>query len=553
MSDVNAQEAENTCPDSDSKAFTDFAAVADVSLARSPERHGPTELEKTPELTPLDTTGQVTSNVTETVKAAEENVFSKQSENHFSKDVPCPRAASPGNVHSKLASHALQKQEGLGVPLLDEEVQDPYVMSLQNLMKKSREYIEKEQTKRSSKSNSKRNMNESHSDKENDGVKTSDSVKERVKLTGKSCSALTLDKPSLNKSNTLLQGASTHANNTSMSTLSSFSKVDIPMRVGTPPLVNSDADEELKKTSMFDHDSSIVRSLTGSYAKLPSPEPSMSPKTHRRRPRPLSMGHIVINNPVNAYELSPKGKGRAMDLIMQDIADKNNVSESVPKFMVDFAMVCPSRVPGVSRNSSGPCDGLGVGKPNRHSFGHLEGKGTLSATVEGQVVMDCRGPYEVETSTNIVAPKLNEPFAISQSTVTQKLLAVSETKPSSLLENTKCNSPVELNKSYDVENPSPLLLQSKTMRQQMDTPSVSPANEQFLDNSFEKVKRRLDLDTDNCQKENSLCVLTVGVEEQEKKWLQEQKYPVGSVYVTKNTAPDSMAKGKRFPVVESFS
>ncbi|XP_075292326.1 centriolar coiled-coil protein of 110 kDa isoform X2 [Opisthocomus hoazin] len=542
MSDVNAQEAENTCPDSDSKAFTDFAAVADVSLARSPERHGPTELEKTPELTPLDTTGQVTSNVTETVKAAEENVFSKQSENHFSKDVPCPRAASPGNVHSKLASHALQKQEGLGVPLLDEEVQDPYVMSLQNLMKKSREYIEKEQTKRSSKSNSKRNMNESHSDKENDGVKTSDSVKERVKLTGKSCSALTLDKPSLNKSNTLLQGASTHANNTSMSTLSSFSKVDIPMRVGTPPLVNSDADEELKKTSMFDHDSSIVRSLTGSYAKLPSPEPSMSPKTHRRRPRPLSMGHIVINNPVNAYELSPKGKGRAMDLIMQDIADKNNVSESVPKFMVDFAMVCPSRVPGVSRNSSGPCDGLGVGKPNRHSFGHLEGKGTLSATVEGQVVMDCRGPYKVETSTNIVAPKLNEPFAISQSTVTQKLLAVSETKPSSLLENTKCNSPVELNKSYDVENPSPLLLQSKTMRQQMDTPSVSPANEQFLDNSFEKVKRRLDLDTDNCQKENSLCVLTVGVEEQEKKWLQEQKYPVGSVYVTKNTAPDSMAK-----------
>ncbi|NXA24130.1 CP110 protein, partial [Ibidorhyncha struthersii] len=540
VSDVNAGEAENTCPDSDSKALTDFTALSDVNSACSPERHGSTELNKTPELMQTDTAGQVTSNVTEVVKAAEEDVFSKQTESHFSKDVPCPRTASPDNMHNKLVSHALQKQEGLGVPPSDEEVQDPYVMSLQNLMKKSREYIEKDQTKRSSKSNSKRSMSESHSDKENDGVKTTDSVKERVKLTGRSCTTLTLDKPSLNKSNTLLQGASTHTNNTSMSALSSFSKVDIPMRVGTPPLVDSDSDEEFKKTSMFDRDSSIVRSLTGSYAKLPSPEPSMSPKMHRRRPRPLSMGHIVINNPVNAYELSPKGKGRAMDLIMQDIADKNNVSESVPKFMVDFTMVCPSRVPGVNRNSSGPCDGLGVGKPNRHSFGHLEGKGTLLTTVEGQVVMDSRGPYKVETSTNIVAPKLNEPFAISQSTVTQKLLA--ESKSSSLLENTKCNSPVELNKSYDVENPSPLLMQSKNMQEQMDTPNVSTANEQFLENSFEKVKRRLDLDSDNCEKESSLCVLTVGVEEQEKQWLQEQNYPVGSVYITKNTAPDNLAK-----------
>ncbi|NWI68234.1 CP110 protein, partial [Todus mexicanus] len=541
VSDVSAREAENTFPDSDSKALTDLPALSDVTLTRAPERRGPTELQKTAELTPSDTTGQATSNVTEVVKAGEENGFSKPSESHFSRDVPCPRAASPDNVHNKAASQALQKQERQEVPPSDEDAQDPHVPSLQNLMKKSRECIEKEQTKRSSKSNSKRSTSESHSDKENDGVKTTDSVKERVKLTGRSCTAPALDKPSLNKSNTLLQGASTHTSNSSMSTSSSFSKVDIPMRVGTPPLVDSDSDEEFKKTSMFDRDSSIVRSLTGSYAKLPSPEPSMSPKMHRRRPRPLSMGHIVINNPVNAYELSPKGKGRAMDLIMQDIADKNNVSESVPKFMLDFTMVCPSRVPGVSRNSSSFCDGLGVGKVNRHSFGHLESKGTLSATVEGQVVMDSRGPYKVETSTNIVAPKLNEPFAISQSPVTQKLLAVTDTKPASSLESAKCNSPVELNKSYDVENPSPLLMQSKSVRQQMDTPSV-PANKQLLEDSLENVKCRLDLDGDNCQKENSPCVLTVGVEEQEKQWLQEQKYPVGSVYITKSAAPDGMAK-----------
>uniref|UniRef100_U3IZN2 Centriolar coiled-coil protein 110 n=1 Tax=Anas platyrhynchos platyrhynchos TaxID=8840 RepID=U3IZN2_ANAPP len=527
-SDVNTWEGANMCPASDSKALTDLTAPSDDNLPCSPKQHGPTELEKTPELMSSDTVEQVTSNVTEVVQAAEENVFSKQSESCFSKNIPCPRAASPDSTQSKLVSHALQKQEVAAVPSSDKEVQDPYAMSLQNLLKKSREYVEKEQTRRSSKSNSKRSMSESHSDKENDAVKTPDSVKERAKLTGRNSTAVPLDKPSLNKSNTLLQGTSAHTSNTSMSTLSSFSKVDIPMRVGTPPLVDSDSDEELKNTSAVDRDSSIVRSLMGSYTKLPSPEPSMSPKMHRRRPRPLSMGHIVINNPVNAYELSPKGKGRAMDLIMQDIADKNNVSESVPKFMVDFSMLCSSRVPGVIRNSAAPCDGLVVGKLNRHSFGPLESKGPLSATAEGQVAMDSRGPYKAETAATTAAPKLNEPFAISQSTVTQKLLAVHETKPSSLLENTKCNSPVELNKSYDVENPSPLLTQGKNMRQQMDTPSVPPANEQFLENTFEKVKRRLDLDNDSCQKENSSCGVTVGMEEQEKQWLQEQKYSVGS-------------------------
>ncbi|NXA38508.1 CP110 protein, partial [Eudromia elegans] len=538
VSDLNAWEAENTCLNSEPKALTDFTPLSDVNLSCPPVRNGSTELVKTPEKMPSNVSGQVTSSVTDRVKAVEENV--KQSESHFSKDIVCPKAVSSDNMNDKIASQALKTSGRSGLPLSDEEVQDPYAMSLQNLLKKSREYVEKEQTRRSSRSNSKRCVNESHSDKENDAVKTTDSVKERARLTGRSCAML--DKPSLNKSNSILQGASTRTSNASMPTLSSFSKVDIPMRVGTPPLVDSDSDEEFKNTSTFDRDSSIIRSLTGSYAKLPSPEPSMSPKMHRRRPRPLSMGHIVINNPVNAYELSPKGKGRAMDLILQDIADKNNVSESVPKLMMDLAGLCPGKVPSVHRNSSDASDGLMVGKSNRHSFGHLESKGTLSATVEGQVVLDGRGQYKVETSTNIVAPKLHEPLAVSQSVVTQKILAVNETQPPNLLEHTKCNSPVELNKSYDVENPSPLLMQSKNKQLQMDTPNVSLANEEFLENGFEKVKRRLDLDTENSQKENNPCMLAVGMEEQEKQWLQEQKYPVGSVYVTKNVVPDGIAK-----------
>ncbi|XP_005508547.2 centriolar coiled-coil protein of 110 kDa isoform X3 [Columba livia] len=516
-SDMNAREAENTCPDPASKAPADLAAPSDVGLCSDV---GPAEPAQTPG--PPDSAGQVTPGVTRAAKAVEENVFSEQSEGHR-KAAPCLRAASPDTACDKLASQ-----------------KDPCGTSLQSLLKKSRECVEKEQSKRSSKSNSKRSVSESHSDKENDGVKTTDSGKERAKLTGRTCAAPTLDKPSLNKSNTLLQGASAHTNSTSVSALSSFSKVDIPMRVGTPPpSVDSDSDEEFKKTSVFDRDSSIVRSLTGSYSKLPSPEPSMSPKMHRRRPRPLSMGHIVISNPVNAYELSPKGKSRAMDLIMQDLADKNNVSESAPKFLLD--LVNPNRAPGVHRNSSGPGDGVGVGKANRLSFGHSDGRAALLAAPEGRTALDSRGTYKIETSADPVPPKSSEAFAVSQAAGTQKLLAVNETKPSALLENMKCNSPVELNKSYDVENPSPLLMPSKNTRQQMDTPSVALASEQFPENSFEKVKRRLDLDAANCQKENSPCVVTAGMEEQEQQWLQDQKYAVRSVYIPKNSAPGSAA------------
>lgn len=50
--------------------------------------------------------------------------------------------------------------------------------------------------------------------------------------------------------------------------------------------------------------SGLSLSLTGSYAQLPSPQPSRSPLTHRaRRPRP----HILISHPVSESELSTNG------------------------------------------------------------------------------------------------------------------------------------------------------------------------------------------------------------------------------------------------------
>ncbi|XP_039346978.1 centriolar coiled-coil protein of 110 kDa isoform X2 [Mauremys reevesii] len=526
MSDLDQWESESGHSNSESKASNGFTMLSNIDLPSSIACCGTTDLEKTLEIMPADTAIQVTSSGIDSVRSTEEHIPPEPSESNLSENIACPKVTSPDKTQNMTTSNAHVNQEHMEVPPVGEEVPDPYVMSLQNLLKKSREYIEREQTRRSIRSNSKRSVNESHSDKENDAVKTNASGKEKARFTGRSCTPLTLDKPSLNKSNILLQGASAQINSMSTSASSSFSKVDIPTRAGTPPVLDSDSDEELKNISTFDHDSSIVRSLTGSYAKLPSPEPSMSPKMHRRRPRPSSMGHIVINNPVNAYELSPLNKGRAIDLIIQDVTDQTNASEPVPKFTADITAVCSSKAHVVNKNSSETSNHM-------HSISQLESKGMMvSSIMEGK--LDDRRPYKMDSTTCTVTPKLHESYAVSQSMVTQKLITMNGIKPDNLLEKTKSNSPVELNKSYDVENPSPLLMQSQNKHQQMDTPNVSSGNEHFVENGFEKVKRRLDLDIDSSQKENNPYVLTDGTEEQEKWRLQDRRCPIGSVYGNKN-------------------
>ncbi|XP_005307267.2 centriolar coiled-coil protein of 110 kDa isoform X2 [Chrysemys picta bellii] len=532
MSDLDQWEPESGHSNSESKASNGFTMLSNINLPSSIECCGTTDLEKTLEIMPADTAIQVTSSGIDSVRGTEEYIPPEQSESNLSENIACPKVTSPDKTQNMTTSNAHVNQEHTEVPPAGEEVPDPYVMSLQNLLKKSREYIEREQTRRSIRSNSKRSVNESHSDKENDAIKTNVSGKERARFTGRSCTPLTLDKPSLNKSNILLQGASAQINSVSTSASPSFSKVDIPTRAGTPPVLDSDSDEEFKNISTFDHDSSIVRSLTGSYAKLPSPEPSMSPKMHRRRPRPSSMGHIVINNPVNAYELSPINKGRAIDLIIQDVTDQTNASEPVPKFTADITAVCSSKA-HVNKNSSETSNHM-----CQHSISQLESKGMMvSSIMEGK--LDSRRPFKMDSTTCTATPKLHESFAVSQSMVTQKFVTMNGIKPDSLLEKTKSNSPVELNKSYDVENPSPLLMQSQNKHQQMDTPNVSSGNEHFVENGFEKVKRRLDLDIDSSQKENNPYVLTDGTEEQEKWRLQERRCPIGSVYGNKNETSGS--------------
>ncbi|KAM5199126.1 centriolar coiled-coil protein of 110 kDa isoform 2-T6 [Hipposideros larvatus] len=516
------------------------------NILPSPTEHSTlAKFEKITGLLPLNNEDQFKSNGIDLARNSEEFNSLKQCDhsNIGHRENEASLKASSATPQETLIPDGLfstnEKQEP---SLLEEVAADPYIMSLQSLMKKSKEYIEREQSRRSLRSSAKRSINESHSDKENDAVTVTGCVKEKTQLISKHCGSVIPDKPSLNKSNVLLQGASTQASSTNSSVLGSFSKADLPVGTGHPTV--SDLDSDFKVIPTFVTENNVLKSLTGSYAKLPSPEPSLSPKMHRRRSRPSSVCHILINNPINACELSPKGKEQVVDLVVQDTDEKTNIPDTVPNLPIDLTEVCPNWG-YVSKNTSEAIQEMVLGKSNQvcqSSGDHVENKVIHGlALVEGQLTCDGRGPHKMD-STCPQMPRLHEPYATGSCIASQNFGTTSGLKSASVLEKNSCNLQMELNKSYDVKNPSPLLMQSQNARQQMDTPPVCCGNEQFLDSSFEKVKRRLDLDVDGLQKENCPYIITPGIAEQERQQLPEKRYPKGSACISKNQMLESSCK-----------
>ncbi|CAI5792140.1 Centriolar coiled-coil protein 110 [Podarcis lilfordi] len=535
-SDLDQPDTENVPLDLESKVLNGFVMQSDSILPSPVVLSEPAEPETAPEVEPADlhvaANGNSPGVTEEFIPHKPKDICSSPSENPSS---PEGLFSNPINLSS---SSDTVKKGGIETVSPDAEGPDPYVMSLQNLLKKSKEYIQREQTRRSMRNSSKRSGGESHSDKENDAVKMSDSAKERGKLMGRSC----MVPSNMTKSNTSLQSTSVPKSSMGVVASPSFSKVDIPMRSGTPPVLDSDSDEDIKTTFFFERDSSILRSFTGSYSKLPSPEPSVSPKMHRRRPRPSSMGHIVISNPINAYELSPKEKGRAVDLITQDAGDRQIASDPMPKLTPDFTLACPGKMHTFHRSSSDICDELMVGKRNQVcqvSVAQRENKRfSIGATVEGESVLDGTRA----SGTCLSHPSPQEVHVVSCPITAQNTTNVNVNKQIGLLEKAKCGVPTELNKSYDVEKPSPLLMQTQH-RHQMDTPNLSPGNEQTSESGIEKVKRRLELDAESMQKENMPFVATAESSARERR-LHDQRCPEGSVSGAKSETSERSAIGE---------
>lgn len=150
-----------------------------------------------------------------------------------------------------------------------EEKSEEEDMSLDSLLKRSREYVEREQSRRGSKVTNRVTRTpppESLSDKENEG-----------------CSPLAEAGVELG-----------------------FSLRHSP--IGPPQT-------QIQYQAVYDtptHQSaSLSPSLPDPYAHLPSPESSLSPQQHRRRPRPVSAGNIHISFPIGPADLIPRSPGRS--------------------------------------------------------------------------------------------------------------------------------------------------------------------------------------------------------------------------------------------------
>ncbi|XP_052618195.1 centriolar coiled-coil protein of 110 kDa isoform X1 [Peromyscus californicus insignis] len=524
----------------------DAPATVPNSLPSPTEHCTSVKLEKITGLWPVGNKDQCNPNGLSLPRDSEGSGSPKRCESPDSRQAEngaAPRFSAESSQETLISDDPLLAKEEPDPSCLPEGTPDPYIMSLQNLMKKSKEYVEREQSRRSLRGSTKRTVSESHSDKENDAAKASDCVKEKAPPipTGRHCGSAIPDKPSLNKSNVLLQGAS-QASNMGMSVLGNFSKVDLP--VGTDSPAVPDAESDFKVIPTLITENKVIKSLTGPYAKLPSPEPSVSPTMLRRRSRPSSACQILINNPVNACELSPKGKEEAGGRVAPADTETTNESEIVPKSPADLAGVCSSKV-SASKIALDPTRDTVVGKTSQvhQALGNqLDNKATVEdAAMEGPFTPDEGGVQKVD-STCMAVPTLHELHTTRQCVASQTAEDVCGLKSASMSAKNSCNLQMELNKSYDVKNPSPLLMQTQNSRQQMDTSPVPCGNEQFLDNTFEKVKRRLDLDIDSLQKENCPYIITAGVAEQEREHLPERRYPKGSVCINKNKMLETSPK-----------
>uniref|UniRef100_A0A670Y2B7 Centriolar coiled-coil protein 110 n=1 Tax=Pseudonaja textilis TaxID=8673 RepID=A0A670Y2B7_PSETE len=475
QSDLDQSEKENIHLDLESEVLSGSATEPCSLLLNSTALGEHQEPPKAPDVKPVETQGAAIRNAFE---GTEQFIPPNPTETSSS---PLEKRIGSGGPFSRPPNST---EPGLGAG----EGTDPYVMSLQNLLKKSREYIQREQTRRSLRNSSKRNSPGSHPDKENSAVKMNELGKERGKLTGRNIPVATPEKTGLVKPGAP-QPSLTSKNHSGGVTSPSFSKVDIPMRSGTPPILDSDSDEDFKNLSLFGKDS-LLRTFTGSYSKLPSPEPSLSPKMHRRRPRPSSVGHIVITNPVNAYELSPKAKGRAADLIVQE------ASAPVPNLSADLVPASPRKAQAFDKSSSNTFNELVVGKRNEASplpARQQEGGNSLAHPTVGELTSE-NGAASSSCLANLSPWQLQDG---SGARSTQN-----PAKTDSPSDKVKGSGATELNKSYDVQHPSPLLMQMQC-KPPLDTLEVTLGNEQVSENRLEKVKCRLELEVDAVQKENT--------------------------------------------------
>ncbi|XP_042172283.1 centriolar coiled-coil protein of 110 kDa isoform X1 [Oncorhynchus tshawytscha] len=198
--------------------------------------------------------------------------------------------------------------------------------------------------------------------------------------------------------------------------------------------------------------SCLSSGLPDPYALLPSPEPSMSPRPHHRRPRPVSTGNILISFPIGTADLIPRG-----------LVGRHQESTVV---MATGVMRSPERGSGVSDGSSCRGSQCGTSPVQEKSCSPVSTSGTGSHGHHDIISSGFRRrchtlDSQLHSSHSASGPGMGH----SQERLPRFMGGVPRLAPS------RRSPAVPLNQSYEVENPSATLLRPHVRPL---TPDLSP-------------------------------------------------------------------------------
>lgn len=200
------------------------------------------------------------------------------------------------------------------------------------------------------------------------------------------------------------------------------------------------------------------------YAHLPSPESSISPRPCRRKPRPVSTGNIPISFPIDPADLVPGSSGR-----LEDGAGRVDWSGSL-----STGSICSWSVEGRDGNRrSSHCGTSPV----------QENKSPVSSSVPSSMTHPIHLSLGFRRRCHTLDSQLNtfqsgaERVDRSQERVPRFMAGLTWLAPS------RCTPTGTLNQSYKVESPSPCLLRSSGSPDDSQWQNNSKKTPSFLKNT----------------------------------------------------------------------
>ncbi|XP_042247926.1 centriolar coiled-coil protein of 110 kDa-like [Thunnus maccoyii] len=197
---------------------------------------------------------------------------------------------------------------------------------------------------------------------------------------------------------------------------------------------------------------SLSPSLTDRYVHLPSPESSISPCAHRRRPRPVSTGNIHISFPIGPADLIPRSPVRSGE--GAGIADWGEALSGATRSSDHWGSVGSEGGGGVSRSGNRRSSHCGT-SPGREICSPISTSGPSPMGHHDILASGFRRRCHTLDSQLHTYHSGFEHIDRSQERVPRFMAGVTWLAPS------RRNPAAPLNQSYEIENPSPSLLRPR--------------------------------------------------------------------------------------------